>query len=103
MSTYFHRLKLRPMFVSLFDLFLQIVLWTCFGLRRMARNSPRTARIRHWLEFGVREKFGAGRAFVEVEMTLRLEGPGAVIAENPLVLGDAEGVDAVLGRTMVGS
>lgn len=51
------------------------------------------------LVFKVVDKYGAERAFAGGEITFELNGPGAIVGDNPFSLADSGGVGAVWIRT----
>jgi beta-galactosidase len=55
-----------------------------------------------WLMFGVRDKYGALRPFVEGAVTLTLNGPGTLVGDNPFQLADAGGAGATWIKTLPG-
>lgn len=52
------------------------------------------------LAFKVVDHFGAERAFAGSEVGFELAGPGELVGDNPLSLGDSGGVGAVWVRTL---
>jgi beta-galactosidase len=52
------------------------------------------------LAFAVVDKFGAPRAFAGGEVSLRLNGPGTIVGDNPFALGPNGGAGAVYIRTV---
>lgn len=54
------------------------------------------------LAFAAHDKFGAQRPFAAGNVTLHLEGPGAIIGDNPFPLGENGGAGAVWIRTLPG-
>lgn len=55
------------------------------------------------LAFGVVDKYGAPRAFAGGKVSLRMEGPGEIVGDNPFDLDATGGMGAVWIRTLAGS
>lgn len=55
------------------------------------------------LAFAVADKFGVPRAYAGGKVTLRIEGPGILVGDNPFDLPPSGGIGAVYIRTMEGS
>jgi beta-galactosidase len=54
------------------------------------------------LVFRVTDKYGAPRPFAGGQVSLRLEGPGVIVGDNPFQLADSGGVGAVWIKTLPG-
>lgn len=54
------------------------------------------------LEFAVLDKHGAQRAFAGGKVSLRIEGPGVIVGDNPFALAETGGAGAVYVRTLPG-
>lgn len=54
------------------------------------------------LAFAVVDKYGAPRAFATGQVSLRIEGPGEIVGDNPFTLDDNGGAGAVWIRTLPG-
>jgi beta-galactosidase len=54
------------------------------------------------LAFGAIDKFGASRPFAGGDVILHLQGPGAIVGDNPFHLSESGGVGAVWIKTLPG-
>jgi beta-galactosidase len=54
------------------------------------------------LAFAAHDKFGAQRPFAQGDVSLRVEGPGMIVGDNPFPLGENGGAGAVWIRTLPG-
>jgi beta-galactosidase len=52
--------------------------------------------------FAAVDKFGARRAFADGEVSLKIDGPGTIVGDNPFSLDDSGGAGAVYVRTLPG-
>jgi beta-galactosidase len=73
-------------------------LWLHADHRELYRDGSDTTRV----AFGAADKFGAPRPFVCGEVSLRIEGPGVIVGDNPFQLQDSGGVGAVWIKTLAG-